>query len=357
MGGFPANPPPIRETTPMKFFLLSAPLVVALSATVAVASPPQVEVLAGPTVADPADDVAPGPLNSPFAVCFEADGAMWIPEFNGGRLMRREADGQLIHVAGDGTLGYVDGAADSARFNKLHNVARLPDGRLWLSDHQNHAIRQYDPNTQQVSTVAGNGSAGFAGDGGPASEARLSQPHCIELTPDGKAVLIADTGNRRVRKIDLASGRISTIAGNGERGVPADGSVASESPLVDPRAVIADSKGNIYILERSGNALRMLAPDGRIRTVAGTGLKGAADGPALTATLNSPKHLCLSGDGAIYIADDSNHLIRRYDPRASTLKTVDLGEYKLNNPHGVAVRDGWLYIADSFHHRILRVKQ
>lgn len=341
----------------MKFFLLSAPLVIALSAAVAVAAPPQVEVIAGPTAADPADDVAPGPLNSPFAVCFEADGAMWIPEFDGGRLMRRAADGQITHVAGDGTLGYADGEALSARFNKLHNAARLPDGRLWLSDHQNHAIRQYDPKTRQVSTVAGNGSAGFAGDGGPASAARLSQPHCIELTPDGTAVLIADIGNRRVRKIDLASGTISTVAGNGERGVPADGSMASESPLVDPRAAIADSKGNIYILERSGNALRMLDSGGRIRTVAGTGQKGAADGPALTATLNSPKHMCLADNGVIYIADDGNHLIRRYDPQQSNITTVDLGDYKLKNPHGVAFRDGSVYIADSFHHRILRVKQ
>ncbi|WP_164103951.1 NHL domain-containing protein [Candidatus Laterigemmans baculatus] len=346
----------------MKYSMLWAPLAVALSTIVvagapSLAAPPQVEILAGPTAADPADDAAPGPLNSPFAVCFEPDGAMWIPEFDGGRLMRIAGDGELEHVAGDGTLGYQDGEARGARFNKLHNAARLPDGRLWLSDHQNHAIRQYDPRAKQVTTVAGNGTAGFAGDGGPASEARLNLPHCIELTPDGRQALIADIGNRRVRAIDLATGTIETIAGTGERAVPADGSVAKESPLVDPRAAIGDGKGNLYVLERSGNALRMIGSDGRIRTVAGTGERGRKDGPALSATLNSPKHLCLAEDGVVYIADDGNHLIRRYDPQSATLTTVDLGETELKNPHGVAFRDGWLYIADSFHHRVLRVKQ
>src|SRR5207253_1971058 len=112
--------------------------------------------------------------------------------------------------------------------------------------------------------------------------------------------------------VDMPSGTIRLIAGNGERGVPADGAVAREAPLVDPRAVAADGSGNVYILERGGHALRVVDRDGKIRTVAGTGKAGPAsdDGPALKATLRGPKHLCLDHDGNVVIADTDNHCIR-----------------------------------------------
>ena len=161
------------------------------------------------------------------------------------------------------------------------------------------------------------------------------------------------------------------MAGNGQTGVPKDGAVAIEAPLVDPRAVAANAKGDIYILERSGNALRVVGRDGTIRTVAGTGAKGSGGdgGAAIEATLNGPKHLCVDHEGNVLIADSENHLIRKYIPAtgkivrvAGTGKKGANGlngppeQAELSQPHGVTVhRDGTLYIADSSNGRIVKI--
>jgi sugar lactone lactonase YvrE len=153
---------------------------------------------------------------------------------------------------------------------------------------------------------------------------------------------------------------VSTVAGNGKKGVPKDGALAIESPLVDPRAVASDSKGNLYVLERSGNALRVVRPDGRIYTVAGSGKRGPKDGAGLQAELGSPKHICVDGSDNIFIADDANAAIRKYDPRAKLLTTV-LGRGKsqppiyLKRPHGVCFEKGKLYVVDTGNNRILRM--
>jgi sugar lactone lactonase YvrE len=182
-------------------------------------------------------------------------------------------------------------------------------------------------------------------------------------------LLVCDLGNRRIRRIDLVAGTIATVAGNGKKGVPADGSIATEAPLVDPRAVAIDMTGRLFILERSGNALRVVE-DGKIRTVVGTGRKGVAGdgGRALDAELDSPKFVWIEPTGGVLIADSNNHCIRRYNPADGTISRVagtgkkGKGEpggpgpdIALNEPHGVAVGpDGTLYVADSLNGRILR---
>jgi sugar lactone lactonase YvrE len=163
------------------------------------------------------------------------------------------------------------------------------------------------------------------------------------------------------------------VAGNGDKGVPADGSQATKSPLVDPRAAAVDTKGNLWILERGGHALRVVDDKGKIRTVAGTGKKGDSGdgGDALTATFNSPKHLCIDLDGNVIIADSGNHAIRKYIVGegkivrvAGSGKKGDTGvggdplKVDLNEPHGVCVHPaGALYIADSNNHRVLKLER
>ena len=336
-------------------FVISAVSIAPFSIGSVCAVEPTVEVLVGPEAPVPAED-AQSPLNSPFAVCFEPDGAMWIVEYDGGRLMQLRADGTVIHVAGDGQLGYADGSATAARFNKLHNVVRLSDGRLLMSDHQNHAVRVYDPKTELVSTYSGSGASGFAGDGGPAQAARFHEPICVELTSDGNRLLVADIRNHRIRVIDLLTDTISTLAGTGKKGRPEAGQLASAQPLFDPRAAISDGSSGYYLLDRSGHQLLSIDSEGRIHYLAGNGKPGLVDGVGLEAQLNGPKHMCLGPNNVVYIADDNNNQVRMFDPATQMLTTVDLGPYKLKRPHGVAVRDGWLYIADSYHHRVLRVK-
>jgi sugar lactone lactonase YvrE len=171
--------------------------------------------------------------------------------------------------------------------------------------------------------------------------------------------------------VDLKTGIVSTVAGNGQRGVPPDGAVATEAPLVDPRAVAVDSANNIYLLERSGHALRVADSTGKIRTLVGNGKSGSSDGDgdARQATLNGPKHLCIDLDGNVIIADTENHLIRKYVPsQQQVVRIVGSGrkgtrgvggpphEVELNQPHGVYLhRDGTLYISDSSNHRVLKL--
>ena len=320
-----------------------------------VADVPVVEVLIGPSDPAPAKG-ALSDLDTPFAVEFNALGEMLIVEYEGGRLLSWTAQNGLNHFAGNGKAGYVDGPAKSAEFNKLHNLVILADGSVLMSDHLNHAVRKYDPKTNLVSTLSGNGKPGPAVDSVSASAATFTQPICVSLTPDQKSILIADIGNRCIRRLELETGLVTIIAGNGQSGSPEDGGVAKTSPLRDPRGAIQNDLREIVLIERGGHAVRKIDTAGKITTIAGTGKAGHVDGDALAAQLKGPKHLCFGPNGVVFIADDENHAIRKYDSSTKTLSTVDLGEYKLQRPHGVCVHDGWLYIADSYQNRVLRLK-
>ncbi|MDA7921490.1 hypothetical protein N9B73_07020 [Verrucomicrobiales bacterium] len=297
-------------------------------------------------------------LNIPFGVDFDPQGDLLTAEYIGGRVFRLLPSGELEHLAGTGEKGYSGdgGPAVMATFNAIHNLAMRPNGDIFLSDHVNHVVRRIDAQSGKISTFAGTGKGGFSGDGGPADQAQFNVVMCVTFSPDGKQMIIADLSNRRIRSIDMKSGIITTLAGSGEKGVPQDGQPALESPLVDPRAAAMDTKGNLYIVERNGNALRVVRPSGKIETVAGTGKRGDKEGPALQAQFAEPKHLAIDEAGNVFIADDMNHTIRKYDPAKKTLTTVlGKGVFKLNRPHGVTIRGDELYVTDSYHHRILKM--
>jgi hypothetical protein len=289
---------------------------------------------------------------------------MYIVELSGGRVHKLDVAGKLTTIAGDGSKSYTGdgGPAKEATFNGMHNVAVTPAGDLYIADSWNHCVRKIDGKTEIVTTIAGTGKPGFSGDGGPASKATFNFLMCVSLNSTHDKLYLADLKNLRIRMIDLKTGIVNTVAGNGKKGIPTDGSRATDSPLVDPRAVAVDSKNNVYILERSGHALRRVTPDGEIRTVAGTGKAGAADRVALKAGLNSPKHVAIDLDDNVTIADDQNKRVRLYDASEATLTSILGSGVKkpkrgLLRPHGVCVhQDGSIYIVDTGHHRILRLK-
>jgi len=300
---------------------------------------------------------------------------MFIVEMTGQRVLKVDDKGVLTHLAGTGKKGHGgdDGPALQAEFNGPHSLAIGPEGHIYVADTWNNRVRVIDAKTGMIRAFAGSGEKGFAGDDGPAAKAHFGGVYCIAFDPRGKQLYLADLDNRRIRAIDMKSGTVRTVAGNGEKGIPKDGAEAIHAPLVDPRAVAADGAGNVYILERSGNALRVVDAQGKIRTVAGTGKVGATGdgGDARQATLNGPKHLCVDGDGNVLIADTENHLIRKYLPKeekivriAGTGKKGHAGldgpsdKAELAQPHGVTIRkDGTLYISDSSNDRVLKIER
>jgi sugar lactone lactonase YvrE len=313
-------------------------------------------------------------LNTPFGIAFDKAGNLFLVELNGQRVRKVDLKGILTTVAGDGQKGAGgdDGPAAKAQFNGMHSLVIAPGDDLLLADTWNNRVRKIDAKTGVVTNVVGTGDKGFSGEGGPARKAQFGGIYCVALDPKGERLYLADLDNRRVRMVRLSDGTVTTIAGNGEKGVPQDGADARQAPLVDPRAVAADGKGNVYILERSGHALRVVDAAGKIRTVVGTGKAGATGdgGPARQATLNGPKHLCIDLQGNVIIADTENHLIRKYLPAEGTIVRVAGSGTKgtaglngppekaeLNQPHGVYVHpSGVLYIADSTNNRVLRIE-
>jgi hypothetical protein len=308
-------------------------------------------------------------LSSPFGVDFDAAGNLYLVEMTGQRVRKLDKEGILTVVAGTGQKGSTNGPALQAEFNGIHNLAIFGTESIWLADTGNNCVRVLTVSRQSVSTAVGVGEKGFSGDGGHALKAKFGGIYCVSIGGDNQ-VYLADLDNLRIRTVSK-SGTVRTVAGNGKKGIPADGARAVSAPLVDPRAVIADRDGRVYVLERSGNALRVVETNGTIRTVVGTGEKGFSGdgGEASFATLNGPKHLCFDHDGSVLIADTENHVIRRYTPStgiivrvAGTGKKGGKGvggpplECELNQPHGVYVhRDGTLYISDSSNHRVLKV--
>lgn len=310
-------------------------------------------------------------LDAPFGVDFDHEGNLYLVEMTGQRVRKLDKQGMLTVIAGTGAKGSNDGPGLQAQFNGVHNLAIAHD-QVFLADTWNNSIRVLDPERNVVGRVIGTGEKGFGGDGGGAVNAKFGGIYCVSMGGNNQLYL-ADLDNLRIRAVDPKTGRVRTVAGNGKKGIPPDGARATEAPLVDPRAVIADRRGRVYVLERSGHALRVVETNGTIKTIVGTGAKGFSGdgGDASFATLNGPKHLCFDQDGSILIADTENHVIRRYSPRdgkivrvAGTGKKGSKGvggpplECELNQPHGVTVhRDGTLYISDSSNNRVLRIEK
>ncbi|TMQ34930.1 MAG: hypothetical protein E6K70_05010 [Planctomycetota bacterium] len=314
-------------------------------------------------------------IETPFGVVFDKSRNLFFVELTGQRVRKVDGSGILMTIAGTGEKGDSGdgGPATAARFNGMHSLAIAANGDLYLADTWNNRVRKLDVQSGIISAFAGTGEKGFAGDGGPAAKAQFGGIYCVALDPKGERLYLADLDNRRIRAIDLKTNIVRTVAGNGERGVPEDGARAISAPLIDPRAVAVDASDNVYILERSGHALRVVDAGGHIRTVVGIGQAGAAgdDGDARQAALNGPKHLCTDRHGNVILADTENHLIRKYLPKegkivrlAGTGKKGTAGvagdplKAEFNQPHGVSIdSSGILIICDSSNHRILRIER
>lgn len=247
----------------------------------------------------------------------------------------------LVTIAGGGAD---DGrSATAAALRRPQGVAVDARGHIFIADHDDHRIRHVDPETGIISTVAGNGVKGITGDDGAASAASLNYPSGIAVDATGN-LYIADYVNHRIRRVDVSSGYISTAAGTGARGFSGDGGRATNAQLSGPTGVALDAAGNLFIADAGNNRVRRV--DGRtgsIASVAGSGVGGFGGdgGPATAGQLDSPGDVSVDAAGNLVISDCGNHRIRRVDWRTGVIMTVvGSGNTDFSGDGGPAVAAG-----------------
>lgn len=243
------------------------------------------------------------------------DGTLYVADYYHERVRAIAASRAITTVAGDGQPGFDGDSGDAlmARLRQPAAVAVASDGTFYIADQRHHRIRRVGTDGRII-TVAGDGQAGFTGDGGPASAASLNQPMGVALSPDGAVLYIADTGNNRIRQVDLSTMQITTLAGGDEATFRGEGVKAGGARLNSPRGLAVSADGSLYIADTGDNRIRKIA-NGIITTVAGIGgTPGFAgdNGPAIKATLNQAEGVAVSADGAIvYVADTGNNRVRQ----------------------------------------------
>lgn len=339
-----------------------------------------VETIAGTGVDDFAGDGGPAvqaACGQPFGLVVGLDGGLYVCETTNHCIRRVDLKTGIIStVAGIGRqVGYSGdgGPATEAKLNEPYEVRFDADGNMFFVEMKNHVIRRVDAKTRNISTVGGTGQPGFSGDGGSATSAQFKQPHSIVL--DGKGGLyVCDIGNHRIRKIDLATGIVTTAAGTGEREPTPDGAMIAGTALNGPRALDVLPNGDFVLALREGNAVYQIQwQAGQYRHLAGVGGPNGYSGdggPARQAKLAGPKGVAIAPDGDIYLADTESHTVRVIRQGTQIIETV-VGDgqqgdgpdgppmtCRLNRPHGVFVdAEGTLYIGDSSNNKVRRLRR
>ncbi len=312
-------------------------------------------------------------LAYPRAVALDAGGNLYVADSANHRVRKVDArSGKISTVAGTGAAGFSgDGRVGwSASLRSPEGLAFDRDGNLYVADSENDRIRRVKAGTGVIETIAGTGHAGFGGDGGPASGALLALPRALAVDAAGR-LLVADSMNHRVRRIDLATLVITTLAGNGIPGSAGDGGPATAASLNEPVALAVGAAGDVFVAERGGHRVRRIdVTSGKIATVAGTGEAGFSgdDGPAGAARLAGPLGLAVGPAGELWVSDGANARVRRVSPGGVVTTLAGTGDFGFSGdggpsasagmgPWGLAVGPGGtsLLVADAENNRVRRI--
>jgi len=280
----------------------------------------------------------------------------------------------IVNAAAVATrFGGDGGPAVEALLNFPTAVAVDRDGYLYIADTMNHRVRRVDTMNGMIATVAGTGQSRYAGDGGAAMAAALNEPAALAIS-EKDILYVADQSNNRVRAVDLITGLIRTVAGTGTAGYNGDGIPATEASLAGPSGLALDSDGTLYIADTFNGRIRAVdSATGLIRTVVGDGGEYRYQGPTepTSPSLSRPSGIALDLRGNLYITDSDNHLIRRWNRTTGQLERVagqgaaryggDGGsalDASLSYPFGIVIdQSGYLFVADTFNHRIREIEQ
>jgi ribosomal protein S11 len=314
-------------------------------------------------------------LYSPTGVAVDGAGNVYVADTYNHRIRKvAAATGVITTIAGSGTYGGFSGdggMATAAQLNSPSGVAVDGAGDVYVADTDNHRIRKVTAATGIITTIAGSGTYGFGGDGGVATAAQMYYPSGVAVDGAGN-VYVADTNNNRIRKVTAATGIMSTVAGSGTYGFSGDGAAAPAAQMRSPEGVAVDGAGNVYIADSYNYRVRRVsAATGNITTVAGTGGSGYSGeaGAATAAQLYYPSGVAVDETGNVYIADRYNDRIRKVTAATGIITTIagsgthgfggDSGvatAAQLDYPSGMAVdAAGTVYVADTSNHRIRKV--
>jgi len=313
----------------------------------------------------------------PQSVTVDGAGNYFIADQYNNRIRKVTSNTGIIStIAGNGNNGYTGngGIAVQAQLSNPNGITLDLSGNIYITDFLNQVVRKIDHVTGIITTVAGIGSSGgYSGDGGPATSAQLYFPSNITVDVSGN-IYIVDASNNVIRKVNYSTGKISTVAGNGSHGFSGDGGPATSAQLNYPLGIAVDKNGNIYIADNNNNVIREVNyVTGKINSIVGNYSKGGGysgdGGLATNAQISQPMGITLDSIGNLYIAEAGNNVIRKYNPVSGVINTVagngksgysgDGGlasNANLNNPQGVAVdKSGNLFIADRGNNVIRKV--
>jgi sugar lactone lactonase YvrE len=308
----------------------------------------------------------------------DGEGNIYIGDLNAHAVRRVDAETGMVETfAGSGLAGYAGDGGDPLEAEFIEPACRFfnDDDRLYISDPTACVVRRIysTPEGRRVETLAGTGEFGRSGDGGPATEAKLSLPIGLAKHPRTGELYVTSLWLPTVRKID-DEGIITHVAGTGEEGFAGDGGPATEAKFHWPSSMVFDREGNLYIADYFNNRIRIIRPDGTIETFAGTGEKGYGGdgGPALEAAFNGPNDIKIDRQGNLYVTDINNHRVRMIEAepphRISTIAGTGLRGYsgdggpateaRLNLPRGIdfGPDERTLYLTDSLNRRVRAIE-